>query len=198
VPFAKTILGIGTGKYEPVEIRVENDFPSGKRDWGNGKVAEVNAHAQVGDVGEDGKTEIWPLLMEKAYAKLQSGGLDLKGYQAISNNGVSGDALSAFTGQKSEYHDKPQDIKLDDLAKMHQSGQSILLGTPQSTENGKYGAPSDKKLVYNHSYYVTNVDAAKGTVTIRNPHGWEKGEITIPYNELNKYFWSITANKSGK
>ncbi|MEJ7735676.1 MAG: C2 family cysteine protease, partial [Polyangiaceae bacterium] len=71
--------------YHPVQIRVTGDFPA------------VNGNpvfAQPGD-GTGAGRELWPMIVEKAYAQWQGG------YDRIGTGGTAGGPMSALTGRDS-------------------------------------------------------------------------------------------------
>ncbi|MEJ7733280.1 MAG: hypothetical protein WKG00_29310, partial [Polyangiaceae bacterium] len=49
-------------------------------------------------------------------------------------------------------------------------------------------------LVQSHEYWVTHVDRQAGTVTVRNPWGWGRGEITMSLQDYRSHFIGMTTN----
>lgn len=123
----------------------------------------------------DGKqwTELWPSIFEKAYAAWKGS------YEAIGNGGISGDVLTALTGNPSQQTTTAGAGDADPLwLKMKTASQQ---GKPMTVGSGgkddeRYKDP--KAGVYGwHAYSVMGVeetkdgDKMKRSVTIRNPWG---------------------------
>lgn len=186
------------GGYEAVDIVVTPEFPEGKL---YNEVSEswipANAHAGVGDRGKD-QVEIWPLLIEKAYAQMQGDGDALEGYEEIGSAGGpwnTKDFMSAVTGQPSN-----TDVvfpSFDDLATLHEEGNLITLATANAPKFLASDYVTSGQLVSAHEYYVTDVDTENRTVTVRNPWGWDEGEVVIPADDLGDAFASLNNNPGG-
>jgi len=162
--------------YEPKDIKVTPDFPM------------VNGNpvfqGTTGDT-EGSKQELWPLLMEKAYAQSKGS------YSAIDQGGNSGDALSIITGKDSS-EKSAKDVTIDQLDQAIAAGNAV---TATSLPNGKGKEPYDNgKLDSWHVYMVTGVDKQAQTVTLRNPWGTWTPDVVLPISELNKYMASVDFN----
>jgi hypothetical protein len=157
--------------YNRVEITVSNEFATDA----NG----APAFARFGDTNE-----LWPMIVEKAYAQWKGG------YQQI-NGGVAGNAMEAITGQESTV--VVGDMDLDDMAEAFEDGEAIVLSSMPSAD-AKGPLYDNGTLVSGHAYFVTNVDEANGRVTIHNPWGWERGEITLTYQEYVDNFYRYSTN----
>jgi WXG100 family type VII secretion target len=196
--YTVTLYKKSGGKYVPTEINVFPTFPEGKvfdpqtKQW-----VPANAHAGTGDQA-GGQTEIWPMLIEKAYAQMEGGGDALKGYDSISDGGLptsSGNFMSALTGQPSTSN--VIFPTFEELVDMKRDGQIITLGTANVPKFLANDYVKSGQLVGGHQYYVTNIDPVNRTVTVRNPWGWDRGEITIPADDLNSAFLSLNHNPGG-
>jgi hypothetical protein len=162
-------------------IAVDNRFPA----YTNGRTA----FEQPGDVLYDGPNhdgeEIWPMILEKAYA------VDHNGYAAIANGGYMEGSFKEITGNDptTVYPDTPQ-WTFDTLATAWQNGDAIGVNTlsgDAANNNPLYHG--EHPLVAWHDYYVTNVDPTNKTITMRNPWGWGQGETTLTWDQ----FQSATA-----
>lgn len=169
---------------------VTAEFPQGEWTDPKGNVYKVDAHAGF----ENNQKEMWPLLMEKAYAQWQGDGNLIKGYAEISG-GHTDQALEAITGNASKVYDA-DDLSITKLAELNKQGHAITLDTRGDRWLDEY-IPSKFKdgiLIKSHTYYLTDVDTANKQVTIRNPHGWDKGEIKLPFSALDGHFDDINVN----
>lgn len=176
-------------RFEPVEVTVTPDFPVR-----NG--APVFAHP--GDAA-GGEQELWPMLIEKAYA--QSHG----SYGAI-EGGLGYDAMQRLTGTPSEWH-LPQAVSFSDLADHFEAGHAITasslpdlrlevgqlrLDIPDfTTGNPLYQGHT---LHGSHEYYVSGIDRAAQTISLRNPWGWHEPEITLTFEQFRRSFLQVSAN----
>jgi WXG100 family type VII secretion target len=156
------------------EIRVTPDFPANS--------SGGPLYAQYGDTA-GGKPEMWVPLIEKAYAQMMGD------YSDIKDGGQPWVAMRNITGKRSMTF-QPEDIKMDELADYHAKGNAIVVHTPNhQTFTSMWAKASGRyDMVPNHAYYVTNVDKAAGTVSLRNPWGWHEKEITMPLNEFGGVF----------
>lgn len=160
------------GEYETVEITVNNEF---------GTDANGNpVFAKPGD-GTGDQRELWPMIIEKAYAQWKGG------YQQIGHGGWPHEAMEALTGQRSE---NGGDLSMSDMADSFSDGEAISVWTGDAKgplfDNGT--------LVGGHAYFVTNVDRTNNTVTLHNPWGWDRGDITISYQEYVDHFVGYATN----
>jgi Flp pilus assembly pilin Flp len=158
--------------YDTVEITVNNEFATDA----NGNPV----FAKPGD-GTGANRELWPMIIEKAYAQWKGG------YQQIGHGGLPSDAMEALTGQPSTVGG---DLSMEDMAEAFEDGQAISVWTGEAKgplfDNGT--------LVGGHAYFVTNVDQANNRVTVHNPWGWSYGDITISYQEYVDHFVNYATN----
>jgi WXG100 family type VII secretion target len=182
-------LGIGT-HVEPVEITVTPDFPTGQLNV-QGTMQNATPHIEVNDRDANGKPEMWAMIMERAYAQWKGDGNALAGYGQLHQGGRPENVLFALTGQESSTDDADEH-SISELARMNRDGYAITFST--IGDGGKKALYNNGTLVSGHEYYVTGVDERAGTVTLRNPWGWGRGEVTIPYNQLDANFDAVTVN----
>ncbi|MEJ7733359.1 MAG: C2 family cysteine protease [Polyangiaceae bacterium] len=159
--------------YDKVEITVNNEFATDA----NGNPV----FAQPGD-GEAGNRELWPMIVEKAYAQWKGG------YQQIGHGGWMAEPLEALTGQPSR--SSGGDMSMEDLANAFDNGDAVTVGT--GDPNGPLF--DNGTLVGAHAYFVTNVDRGNNTVTLHNPWGWDRGDITITYQQYVDHFIGYATN----
>ncbi len=129
-----------------------------------------------------GKPEMWVPLIEKAYAQMNGG------YAAV-DGGQADEALASITGRRPTVF-SPNLVDIHDLADMKAKGNAIVVDTHHyDTVTGAVVAiVNDSPVVSGHSYYVTKVDEAAGTVSVRNPWGWDRKEITMTKNQFDQIF----------
>jgi hypothetical protein len=156
-----------------VQITVDNRFPTRKSD---GKVA----FAQPGD------QELWPLVLEKAYAIYRGG------YDKI-NGGDTGQAeLQAFTGKPSTRLD-PKTTSFDQLYAEYSKGDAVNIGIPAHDPKNPLYKDLNPPLAGPHVYYVTAMDPINKTITFRNPWSYSL-ESTIPWDQYQKVSDNIIVN----
>jgi hypothetical protein len=144
---------------KPVTVTVDGDLPS--RSAGS---QPYYAHARE-------RTELWPGLIEKAYAQWKGG------YEAIGNGGSPGGMMTSLTGKQSTYSSNSTATadQLFDHIKRNASSSMPMTATT-------YG--EDKEALYtntgvhaNHAYTVLGTSEENGTkyVQLRNPWGFSEG-----------------------
>jgi hypothetical protein len=203
-------LAIWDPKFAPVQVTVTADFPVDR--------LGRPLFAQSGDVDPaTGDVELWVMLLEKAYAEHYGGYYNIEG-------GWGGTTMEALTGIESETY-APTTVEIDQLAAYHDGGYGITVNSFTDLEeslkidlplidmhpdNPYYdpGSPEvtgnpdvTEEIIPNHAYYITDVDEAAGTVTIKNPHGWWDDaartvvwEATIPYEDFQQAFAAVEVN----
>jgi hypothetical protein len=137
------------GPPTPVEVRVDSDLaakPDGELLYGQGR----------------DRTELWPAIVEKAYATWKGG------YSELALGGFASDALLAVTGTEAELYNPIQELSSkatwDLLVTAHAEGRAMVTGT---------GAAPGAGYVPMHLYSVVGVREENGQkfVTVRNPYG---------------------------
>ena len=185
------------GRLEPVTINVNARVPQK-----DGKIV----FTKVGDVIKSrfGKqVEVWPIILEKAYADM------LGGYNKVIG-GWPHHAMESLTGQKSERF-KARTSDLPTLDKMAADGYAMscytyseikwaitpkfVINFPDRTGHDRFAKnKKDGELAAGHAYFITGVDAAAGIVKIRNPWGWEHGESVLTAEEFEATMRGVSVN----
>lgn len=190
-----------------------NDFPLNK----NGNPA----YARFGDTDKKDETrEIWPMLYEKAYAQLHGGYDDIEGGKAY-------EAMEEITGIPST-HVHPADLTFAELQEnLNNNAISVSShndteylgfienkndksdteyyedGGPVETQLGDIPAEGENREEYlhsSHAYIVTGTEVVDGEqwVTMRNPWGWERGEIRLTFNQFQEAFKRVDINPTSE
>jgi hypothetical protein len=146
-------------------------------------------YAKTGD-GDRDHRELWPLIVEKAYAE------HMGGYTAFTDGGAPSGVLEDITGRESTRLTNA-DSSFDDLYALHEDGNAITTNTKTADEvkdNPLFQAdsPAGEPLVAWHIYYVVGMNEDDQTVTLRNPYGWDRGTITVTWAQYQEAF-RITA-----
>jgi len=162
--------GYNTTSFRPISINVTNVFPTYSVD--NGASQDV----------VNGVKEIWPQVLEKAYATLNGG------YADIANGGSPVLAMEELTGQKASFI-APSSLTYASLEKDISAGDLIVMDT-SSASNLPYNLVSD------HAYMFEKVTGANGAamVTLLNPWGYDQ-PAAIPLSQLSKAFVEIDIGK---
>lgn len=125
----------------------------------------------------DDVTELWPLVLEKAYAQYHEGWDEIVG-------GWPANALDELVGTDTTYPD-PTETTVDDVAGWLESDAIVTMGSLfKDKVDGDPPAPyqdGDKRLVYGHAYLIVDVDVDAGTVTVANP--WNPDELQYVLTE---------------
>jgi hypothetical protein len=131
-----------------------------------------------------GKTELWPMLIEKAYAKIMSD------YEAI-GSGFSGEAMQLLGGASLDRLD-PSDWSDDKLLSKIASAlkdkskivtASTISDAPKKKQKMLNSYPN---LITGHAYSVMSVDEKNGTIDLDNPHGPSKNVTGLPVDDFKK------------
>jgi uncharacterized protein YukE len=178
-------------QFYPVEVVVTPEFPLLNGDL---------LFARSVDGRGDGR-ELWTALVEKAYAQANGGYHDIEG-------GWGHTAMEAITGVESQWF-SPSSATLDTFADHFEAGHAITASSLMELAIGREDDdffvdlpdPSDwnplfmdDDLYENHEYYVTDVDRASGSITVRNPWGWHRGEVTLSFAEFQGAFRRASVN----
>lgn len=137
------------GPPTPLEVRVDSDLP-----------AKSDGTLLYGQGRE--RTELWPAVLEKAYATWKGG------YSELALGGYASDALLAVTGTDSDIYNPIQELSSkatwDLLVTAHTEGRAMVTGT---------GVEPGEGYVPMHLYSVVGVREENGQkfVTVRNPYG---------------------------
>lgn len=165
------------GGYEDVEITVNGDFPEAK-----GATASADG----------GKKEIWPLILEKAYAQYKGG------YDQIGNGGTTNELMGLLTGREAEtIDDLPDgDYSFDEMKSDFDADRPITLNVPDNYDGvDRQMAEDTYGLVDWHYYVVTDVGTDPQTgeqyVEVYNPQGVGPAQ-RIPYDDAMQIFDNAT------
>ena len=164
---------------DEVEITVTADVPV---DSDGEPIFAEFPHSGVDQNGSD--YELWPAIIEKAYARYRGDYREIEG-------GRAEEALEAMTGVPSESHDM-DDLSLEELADIHSAGGAITMSSLDDADETDYY--SDGLLVPGHAYYVTDINEEAGTITIRNPWGFHIDPLTLTLEEYRENFDRIGTN----
>jgi pyrrolidone-carboxylate peptidase len=149
-----------------INQRVTPDFPSYK--WGD----RDPTYASYGDKSTVFGNELWPMLIEKAWAQAKGGWLKIEGSKIGEQEHAKG-----MTGSKSEGHDLPDDLSDKELFLKLMSHfvaqrQPVTFWTHKKSESSKKKA-TKAGLYTNHTYALTKVNSHAKTADLYNPHGPE-------------------------
>jgi len=181
-------LGFELDGFEKIEITISLD-------------GSESAYAKIGD--EIGAIqETWVRVIEKAYAEWAGGYKDIEG-------GFPHNALEAITGIDSRDY-APSNITIGDLAEQFNNGNALTAGSLHDYKLGPFDIPDDSDssalykdntLIANHAYTITMVNEENGTVTLRNPWGFNlngrDAEVTLTFEEFQNNFSGVTVNSLG-
>lgn len=187
----KKITDNGDGTYivhfsEGGDVVVDSRFPTK-----GGKIQ----FAEEGDKDKASGTELWVMLIEKAWAK-QKGG-----YEVIRGNKIkmsSTDAMQAITG-KGTRRVRPANMKEDELFEIlsnaEEKGWPCTMGVKNVKDPADIKAAKAAGLVPNHAYAIMSVDAKAKTLTVYNPWGKEYKVEPVNFEKLQKFVSNININK---
>lgn len=124
------------------------------------------------------KKELWPSIVEKAYAKFKAGGAG--DYDTIGQGGWEGDVMEALTGCQADYDElarTPLDKLWQRLKRASDNGQAMTAGTydTHGKDDPRYGDAT--RMWENHAYTVMGVKTRgrgrdkERMVQLRNPWG---------------------------
>jgi hypothetical protein len=164
-------------------------------------------YAQFTADNSNGKAVLWPLLLEKAFAKFSDQHPDVldttqQGFNALNQGGYGAEAMAALTGQPA-YTNAPASMsqrELEQALTAGGTGNSVTLGTNQS--NSQFTANG---LLANHMYTVLGTTmGADGQpyVKLRDPWGFEPndanatdGSFEIPLSDVAANCQSIVVGQ---
>ena len=172
----QSILGLIDVGYKPVEIIVSPSFP-----MSNGSPT----FAGFGDTRNSGN-EVWGMVIEKAYAEWKGG------YPNI-DWGSAERAIEELTGMNARSID-PDAISIKDFEKNFDGGHIVVASTLNDFQSQGLELYENDTLATRHAYSVSGVNVDEGTISLRNPWGWENPEITIPYSKFQESFSRVITN----
>jgi hypothetical protein len=143
----------------------------------------------------DGLDEMWPAVIEKAYAQLRGG------YNSVGNGGYAGDAMYALTGKSTSYFSLSS-VSAEKFQGLFNQGKMLVVGTradlPWSSVGASPGsAPSAANpysLVPDHCYTVVGIVNQNGEpcAQLANPWGDEPDRM-VPVRLLDKWCEDVWA-----
>lgn len=161
-------------------------LPSGRRTVVSPDVVvDVHGEAIFARRPPDGEVELWPMLLEKAYAQLHGGWSDIVW-------GRTHDAVELLTGAPGHIVDG-RDLDVAYLARWRRAGAAMVCKTlrvPSGRTAAQWiatDAPEAfrrpggelRRLHPGHAFVVDEVDEAAGTVALANPWGVEDGTVVL-------------------
>jgi len=181
----------GDGTYtvsfnEGGDVIVDGKFPT--------KGGDVQ-FAGKGDEDEKKGSELWVMLVEKAWAKIKGG------YELIRGSKVrmtSTDAMESFAGGDT-LSKNPSTMNDDEMFKV--LGEAVdnkwaaTIGVKNVTNPDEIKAVKDSGLVPNHAYAILDVDVKNKTITVYNPWGDEYKVPALSADVLRKYVNVMHVNK---
>jgi hypothetical protein len=159
----------------------------------------VVGHARLRGGGS--QNEVWPLVVEKAYAQYSGG------YNKIGRGGVPSDVMTLLTGREATnvslaapsrwFGGYSQGDLQSDLA----GGKMVVLSTKPGIGGapGTDASPADRTtvdahgLIDNHAYFVKGTEQRDGKLylDLGNPWG-EADPEPVPFDELTTWFSSVS------
>lgn len=173
-----------TGKVH--EITVTPEFPTKGR------------HIKFGDREGLFVEEIWPQIIEKAYAQLKGNGDVFAGYKEIIG-GFGYFTLAQLTGQPSLGYSRGNPIKFEDLLDMAKRGDALILeslwkGTERYELYKSSTMYADGTLFPNHAYWIKSIDPVTKKIEFINPYDKDQKPISIHFDVMFNYFITLSVN----
>lgn len=188
-----------SGERIPVTVEVNNIFP-----------LNASGGPQYSGLSDDAQSvpDLWPLLIEKAYAKIKGGYGEIEG-------GNAGDAMALITGVESESISFGTDDGLQAGSGMNeqewstfaeQANQGAVVASVRDDLSDDHGTQTEivlasgDKLHGDHAYVVTSVDVEANQVVLENPWGTDDSgggddlQVTVTIDEFNMYFYRFQYN----
>jgi hypothetical protein len=164
----------GPKTFTEVKITVDTHFPRGLAD-----PPEPFASGQ----------EIWPMVVEKAYAQLCGG------YNAIARGGCPADVMEALTGREAErivpywFTSYSSERLESDLA----AGKLVVLETRPDLD-----PHTPPRLVDHHAYSIAGTEVRDGRLYVKLYNPWNSHQPDpIPGDELKKWFQRVDVGSIG-
>jgi hypothetical protein len=130
-----------------------------------------------------GHFEVWPLIIEKAYAQFSGG------YNKIAPGGAVRDAMETITGRPAAKIRLGwlQGYDVERLRGDLAAGKLVVLETEKHFDGG-----AQYKLVPDHAYQVTGTELKDGKVQLRLHNPWNHSEPEpVPFEALAKWFKAV-------
>jgi hypothetical protein len=185
----KSMISVGTNQYGEVAYTVTLHRPEhhwfGKTTFTEVQVTVDGPYVQGHAVPreKDSLQEVWPLVMEKALAKLYGG------YAEINRGRSPALALEVLTGQPVESRGLGwlSSYSPRDLTAALGAGKVVVLSTRESLSSS-----NSMRLVANHAYAVVGVAIVgdQRCLLLRNPWGTAQ-PAPVPVDELDDWFSAV-------
>jgi len=160
----------------------------------------VIGHAETRSDG--GQNEIWPSVVEKAYAQY------LGGYNKIGHGGAPSDVLTLLTGREARSINLLWPTRLDkgyeqgDLQGDLANGKVVVLSTKvnlgaatgRDPWTGKDQPTTDPRgLVSKHAYFVKGTESRDGKLFLNLGNPWgDHDPSPVPFDELTTWFSNVS------
>lgn len=173
---------------KPVQVTVDAEFPV--REDSNGNPTGIPAYAGTGSTSD----ELWPLIMEKAYAQL-----DKNDYGNI-EGGWPSEAVELLTGAPLERLDlsastaEATRLQLETLQNHLNSGNYLTAAT-RAKGLFENGGTWPSNVVPLHAYSVERVDVENGLIYLRNPWGNLYAPQPMTLEQFNRYYNYVAVNQ---
>ncbi|MCB0640271.1 MAG: hypothetical protein KDC44_01465, partial [Phaeodactylibacter sp.] len=169
----------GRVKEDYTEITVTNAIP-----------LDANKKQPYAEAGQGKESvELWVMILEKAYAKLQGGYGKIEG-------GFGTEGLGAITGQKGKNY-FPNSMKTAKMVELIKEALDNKWPITAETGNVSKKAAKNTKLIKYHLYAPEAIDEGAQTIDLQNPWGvdHQKG---LPLKDFKRYFRWFTIIKDYK
>lgn len=181
------------GNLEPIEVTVDALMPLTE------EYDELDVWLESRHTAGAADGELWPRVLEKAYAQLLGEGDIVGGYREIIG-GYGHVALEALTGRPASTHQG--EIAIDELAELVAAGPVLPVTQPwvpdsgflwfgRDTGNYTVGESGQHELHTRHQHWVESVDELSGEIVVQNPWAHDTYELVLTIDEFNGAFSSV-------
>lgn len=171
----RSIFGISLGWHD-VKVTVSGNFDKGA------------AH-NSGDVNAKGQQEIWPAIIEKAYAQ------QYKGSDQHYGSGVNpADVMRAVLGADANTT-TPAKVGYDDMKTMLGDDKAVVAWTSDVTSDPAVAKLAKQyNVVGGHAYAVSSVYTDKnGTQMVHLNNPWGTNHVDMPYADFQKVYYQVNS-----
>lgn len=127
-----------------------------------------------------GDKELWVMILEKAYAKLNGG------YDDIGEGGYIETGIESLTGQEASYYMCSQysETELLDMIKAALAAKKPITAATEGSGEVEFKTEAGQTVYKGHAYSVKSVSGDK--IDLRNP--WGHSHATLTIKEFKKYY----------